>query len=121
MIATSCVATTKLVASSLSGLLFLVTGAGGISIVRCCAGAGTTTDLNATAHMNDDDQSHSNRVEPAKKSFACFSHPFFPRGSGESQCELCGHLPLQKRTQHIRSQERAQSALGKRKLRTPKK
>ena len=121
MIAKSFVATARLSASSLGGLLFLVTGAGGVSIVGCCAGAGTASDFYAAAHMNDDDQSRSNRVEPAKKSFACFSHPFFPRGSGESQCELCGRRPLQKRTRHIRSQERAQSALRKLKLRTPKK
>ena len=79
MIAKSFVATTRLSASSLSGLLFLVTGASRVSIVGCRAGAGTATDLNA-ADMNAHDQNQSNRVAPAEKSFAFFSHRFESHG-----------------------------------------
>jgi hypothetical protein len=80
MIAKSFVATTKLSASSLSGLLFLVTGAGRVSIVGCRAGAGTASDFYAACHMNAYDQNQSNRVDPTKKPFTLFSHQFLPHG-----------------------------------------
>lgn len=78
MIAKSFVATTRLSASSLSGLLFLIAGAGRVSIVSCCAGAATTPDLDA-ADLNTKNQRKAQGVKPAKKSFALFSHQFLPQ------------------------------------------
>jgi len=78
MIATSCVATTRLSASSLSGLLFLVTGAGRVSIVGCRARAGPASDFYA-ADLDAEYQRKAQGVEPAKKSFAFVSHHVFPR------------------------------------------